>query len=164
MGVARQGAARPGWAWLGGAGRGLARLGVARQGKEFHYLGEGMNKQVRTEHAEAVHFATRCRMSEARYPALKLLFACPNGGDRHRIVAAKMKAEGVKAGIPDYVLLFPAQGFHGLAIELKSLTGYASREQKDWIERLRANGYRAEVCRGADAAWAVVCDYLGIKP
>lgn len=122
-----------------------------------------MNKAVCTEHAEAVHFARMCKLHETRYPALRNLFAVPNGGDRHKIVAAKMKAEGQKSGVPDYVLLFPANGFHGLAIELKSMTGYASRDQKDWIERLRDNGYRAEVCRGADAAWATVKDYLGIK-
>ena len=122
-----------------------------------------MNKVVRTEHAEAVHFAKICKLHEVRHPALLNLFAVPNGGDRHKIVAAKMKAEGQKPGVPDYMLMFPCGDFHGLAIELKSMTGYASREQKDWIERLRLNGYRAEVCRGADAAWETVRDYLGIK-
>jgi hypothetical protein len=117
-----------------------------------------------TEHAEAVRLMQMVRVHESRFPALKLLFAVPNGGDRNKIVAAKMKAEGVKPGVPDYVLTFPAQEFHGLAIELKSRTGYASREQKDWIEALRANGYRAEVCRGWEQAWAVLCDYLGIPP
>jgi hypothetical protein len=115
-----------------------------------------------SEHVEAVNFMRRVRAHGMRWPALQLLFAVPNGGDRHRIVAAKMKAEGVRAGVPDYLLLFPVEPYHGLAIELKSLSGYASAEQKIWIERLRNNGYRAEICRGADAAWAVVCDYLGI--
>ena len=121
-----------------------------------------MTAIARTEHAEAVHLMQIVALHETRYPALRNLFAVPNGGDRHKIVAAKMKREGVKSGIPDYVLLWPTADFHGLAIELKSMTGYASREQKVWIERLRANGYRAEVCRGADAAWQVLRDYLGI--
>lgn len=123
-----------------------------------------MSKENPTEHAEAVHFMRLVNLHQGRYPALRNLFAVPNGGDRHRIVAAKMKAEGVRPGIPDYVVLFPVEPHHGLAIELKSMTGYASREQKEWIERLRANGYRAEVCRGADQAWRVVCEYLGIPP
>lgn len=122
-----------------------------------------MTKDHPTEHAEAVRLMQMVKLHENRHPALRQMFAVPNGGDRHRIVAAKMKAEGVKPGVPDYVMLFPVDGFHGLAIELKSMTGYASREQKDWIERLRDNGYRAEVCRGATAAWAVISDYLSIK-
>lgn len=119
-----------------------------------------MTREHPTEHAEAVHLMRMVRLHENRYPALQNLFAVPNGGDRHRIVAAKMKAEGTRAGVPDYLLLHPVGEWHGLAIELKSMTGYASREQKLWIERLRDNGYRAEVCRGADAAWKVITEYL----
>lgn len=117
-----------------------------------------------TEHVEAVRLMQMVRVHESRFPALKLLFAVPNGGDRNKIVAAKMKAEGVRAGVPDYLLPFPAHEFHGLAIELKSQTGYPSREQKDWIAALRANGYRAEVCRGWEQAWRVLSEYLGIPP
>lgn len=100
------------------------------------------------------------RLHEASHPALRMLFAVPNGGDRHKIVAAKMKAEGVKPGVPDYMLPVARGGFNGLAIELKSLTGYASKEQKEWIAALREQGWRAEVCRGGDKAWDVVRDYL----
>lgn len=121
-----------------------------------------MTKANPTEHAEAVALMKMVLLHEVRYPALKLLFAVPNGGDRHKIVAAKMKREGVRAGVPDYVLMFPAQGFHGLAVELKSQTGYASREQKGWIEQLRANGYQAHVCRGWEQAWRVIAEYVGI--
>ncbi len=54
----------------------------------------------------------------------------------------------------------PRGGFHGLYIELKSLTGYASREQRQFIANVRRHGYRAEVCRGWEQAWAVIRDYL----
>jgi hypothetical protein len=121
-----------------------------------------MTREHPTEHVEALNLMRVVRLHEPRFPALKLLYAVPNGGDRNKVVAAKMKAEGVRPGVPDYALPFPAQGFHGLYIELKSRTGYASREQREWLERLRANGYRAEVCRGWEAAWWLLCDYLGI--
>lgn len=119
-----------------------------------------MAVNARTEHAEAVSFMRAVRMAEAGKPELRLLFAVPNGGDRNTIVAAKMKAEGVRPGVPDYLMPVPRGGYIGLAIELKSLTGYASREQKAWIEALREQGWRAEVCRGWEAAWRVVNDYL----
>lgn len=116
-----------------------------------------------SEHVEAVHLFRLVRLHEAQRPALKLLFAAPNGGLRNKIVAAKMKAEGVRAGVPDYLLPVPSGDFIGLAIELKTLTGYASREQKDWIAALRQAGWRAEVCRGHALAWSVICDYLGMR-
>lgn len=121
-----------------------------------------MSTPSRSEHVEAMHFMHMVRLHESRFPGLRNLFAVPNGGDRNRVVAAKMKGEGVRSGVPDYLLLVPSPEYHGLAIELKAMGGYASKEQKDWIARLRENGYRAEVCRGAAAAWLVVCDYLVI--
>lgn len=121
-----------------------------------------MNARTRTEHAEAVSLMKQVALNEARYPALRNLFAIPNGGDRHPVVAAKMKGEGVKSGVPDYFLAVPVPGHAGLFLELKSATGYASREQKHWVERLRDSGYRCEVARGAEAAWRVIAEYLSI--
>ena len=114
----------------------------------------------RTEHAEAVALMRMVRMHESRDPRLRLLFAVPNGGDRHKIVAAKMKAEGVKPGVPDYLLPVSSGGYSGLAVELKSQTGYPSKEQKQWISDLRGAGWRAEVCRGWEQAWRVISEYL----
>ena len=121
-----------------------------------------MTKAPRTEHVEAVTLMKVVKLHEMRYPQLKLFFAVPNGGDRNKIVAAKMKAEGVRPGVPDYFLPVPHGTYNGLVIELKSMTGYASREQKDWIEQLRHYGWRAEVCRGWEAAWSLILDYLKI--
>lgn len=120
-----------------------------------------MNATIPTEHAEAVALMKLVKMHEGRWPALRMMFAIPNGGDRHPIVARKMKAEGVKPGVPDYVIPVPSGDYIGLAVELKSLTGYASREQKQWISDLRAQGWRAEVCRGATEAWRVISEYMG---
>lgn len=114
----------------------------------------------RTEHAEAVTLIKAVRVAEQTHPELRLLFAVPNGGDRHPAVAAKLKAEGVKAGVPDYFLLVPRGGYHGLALELKTQTGSASREQKAWISELTRHGYKAVVCRGWGAALDTIFNYL----
>ena len=117
----------------------------------------------RTEHAEAVALMRMVRLHESRMPALRLLHAIANGGDRHPATAARLRAEGVRAGVPDYCLPVARGGFHGLYIELKTATGYPSREQKAWISDLLAEGYRAEVCRGWSAAWDVIVEYLGAE-
>jgi hypothetical protein len=119
-----------------------------------------VSRRERTEHAEAVALMRMVRLHEARWPELRLLYAIPNGGDRHPVVAAKMKAEGVRAGVPDYCLPVARGGYHGLYVELKTPTGYPSREQRAWIAALREQGYRAEVCRGWAAAWDVIREYM----
>lgn len=99
-------------------------------------------------------------LHEGKYPQLRLLFAVPNGGWRNKVVAAKLKAEGVKSGVPDLLLPVPMGQYAGLAIEMKSATGTISPEQKLWIADLRACGWQAEICRGWEAAWDVLRCYL----
>lgn len=87
----------------------------------------------------------------------------PNGGKRNVREAARMKGEGVRKGWPDYLLAMARQGYHGLYIELKRQRGGSvSADQRDVHKMLRAEGYRVEVCKGFDAARAVVRDYLSM--
>jgi hypothetical protein len=117
-----------------------------------------------TEHQEAVALMQAVRLNEARHPELLMLFAVPNGGDRHKAVAAKLKAEGVKPGVPDYVFPVARGEYRGLVIELKRLKrGNTSGEQAQWIEAFRQQGWRAEVCKGWEQALAVLADYLGVR-
>lgn len=93
------------------------------------------------------------------------LFAVPNGGKRDLRTAARLKAEGVRPGVPDLFLALPRGEASGLWIELKRRRGGAvSPDQRAMIDRLRAAGYAVEVCAGADAAWATLCDYLDRDP
>jgi VRR-NUC domain-containing protein len=116
-----------------------------------------------SEHAEQADLFRLVDLYSARYPALLNVAAIPNGGARHPATGARLKAEGVRAGYPDLFCAWPRLPFAGLFIELKTATGRVAPEQAAWHERLRAAGYRVEVCRGAAAAWAVLCDYLGIS-
>lgn len=95
-----------------------------------------------------------------RWPFLRFMYHCPNGGSRNKAEAARLKAQGVKAGVPDIFLPYPKDGYHGLYIELKTDIGKATEEQKDWLEYLSAAGYYTDVCHGFYAAVAVIEDYL----
>lgn len=99
-------------------------------------------------------------MNRGKYPALFWLFHTPNGGSRHPAEAAHLKKMGVKPGVPDLCLPYPVEPWHGLWIEMKSLTGKPTALQKQWIEQLRANGYAAFVCRGAESAINCLLAYL----
>jgi len=88
------------------------------------------------------------------------LFAIPNGGQRHILVASKMKAEGVRRGVPDLMLPVPMQRYHGLFIEMKKEKGKTTEEQENWLDYLNEQGYCAMVCRGFDEAKIVIINYL----
>ena len=76
------------------------------------------------------------------------IFAIPNGGARSITTAAKLKVEGVSAGVPD--LYVPEWK---LWIEMKRTKGgVVDKAQKDWHEYLTAIGDVVIVCRGADEA------------
>ena len=91
------------------------------------------------------------------YPDVRI-FAIPNGGHRHPAVAAKLKATGASAGVPD--LFIPA--WH-LWIEMKRVKGgTVSAEQKDWLKYLEEVGYCVKVCKGAEAAKEQITAFLTI--
>ncbi len=102
-------------------------------------------------------------MARGRMPELRLMFHVPNGGARSKAEAARFKAEGVKPGGPDICPPVPRGEDHGLWIEMKRLAGgRASADQKKWMQDLREQGYRAEICEGWQAAAAVIKDYLEV--
>ena len=120
------------------------------------------NPHARTsEHVEQVTLMRWAALHERKWPELRLLHAVPNGGARHKAVAAAMKAEGVKPGVPDLDLPVARGGWHGLRIELKAKGGKVSPHQAQWIADLSAEGYCVAVCVGWEAARDVLMEYLG---
>jgi hypothetical protein len=97
-------------------------------------------------------------------PEVKRLYAIPNGGFRHKAVAGKMKAQGVRAGVPDFALDVARGGYHGLRIELKRrVGGTLSPAQRDWIAWLTDQGYLAVVCKGWEEARDKLIEYLSLE-
>lgn len=74
--------------------------------------------------------------------------------------AGILKAEGVKAGVPDLHLPVARGGYHSLYVEMKSQTGTPSEAQKEWIAALLAEGNLAGMRRGCAAAVDVLEKYL----
>lgn len=103
-------------------------------------------------------------LESGAHPELALLHAIPNGGKRSKSEAARMKAAGVKPGVPDMFLPVAREGCHGLYIELKRRDGgRVSTEQTAWMEALARQGYKTALCHGWDAAREEIQRYLGGK-
>lgn len=115
-----------------------------------------------SEHSEQAALIEMCRAHEARHPALRLIYAIPNGGARDAITGARLRAEGVKRGVPDLCLPVAARGQTSLWIEMKHGRNKPTPEQEWWIDALTEAGARVVVCYSADEAWSEIRDYLGI--
>lgn len=91
---------------------------VARQRKRSGYSEEHLQIAL-ANHLNAVELTTK---------SLKW-FHVPNGGKRNVVVAQKLKAQGVKRGVPDACILIPGKV---IFIELKAEHGTLSPEQKQF--------------------------------
>lgn len=87
----------------------------------------------------------------------------PNGGFRSKPEAARFKAQGVKAGVPDICIAVARGGYFGLYIEFKATPpkdSVVSPAQKEWLIKLEMCGYKAVLCKGFDSIKAEVESYL----
>ena len=118
-----------------------------------------------TEHEEQCALFAWAEANEGAFPELANMFAVPNGGYRPMATAQRLAEEGVKAGVPDALLLCRRGPYGGLAIELKRAdrSNHATPEQRAWLKRLAAAGYMAVICYGADEAIGVIAAYLQME-
>lgn len=85
----------------------------------------------------------------------------PNGGARSPREGARLKAEGVRAGYPDYVLDVPRGTSAGLRLELKPPGGSPPRpHQLEHLQRLETRGYTVAIAYGWHEARNAIEDYL----
>ena len=115
-----------------------------------------------TEHDEQAALFEWADLAQGEHPELCMLFAIPNGGARHPAVAAQLKAEGVRAGVPDIFLACARGRWHGCFIELKRAdrSNHATSAQRAWIEMLRRYGFSAVVAYGCAEAQQAIMSYL----
>jgi hypothetical protein len=93
----------------------------------------------------------------------KLIFHPVNEGNMPVQYRAKLKAKGMKNGIPDIILLSPGAKHSYGVIELKRANGVFSdltKEQKENLEQAHGEGGFAAVAFGYDAAIAALVEYF----
>lgn len=115
-----------------------------------------------SEHGEQVVLFRWLDLLAPHWPELVgATYAVPNGGLRSKAAAGKLKAEGVRAGIPDICVPVPAGEFASLRIELKAASsGAATASQRRMAPMLEALGNRVVVCHGWELAAREITTYL----
>lgn len=120
--------------------------------------GKVRHEQREAEEQEAL--ITWTRYNETRFPELTLLFHIPNGGSRNKFEAKRLKAQGVKAGVPDLFLPVPRGAFHGLFVEMKYGKNKQTDSQRQWERRLTEQKYAYFVCYSWREAADTIEKYL----
>lgn len=86
--------------------------------------------------------------------------AIPNQGRRSYKNASRMKAEGMKKGMPDVVIFYPSGFYHGMFIEFKSEKGKPSVDQIKMMETLTENDYYCCYCYSLEDGIREIRGYL----
>lgn len=146
-------------------------------------------KQERPEHDEQVMLFNKIEEYRDEYPVLASIFAVPNGEYRPQAVGARLKAEGLQAGVLDICVPVPrvwneddgtngieittddwyyAYVTPGLWVEIKApgkcvgSTLGTSPEQRVWATIFSELGWQVVVVDTWEQAWFEVLSYLGL--
>ena len=112
------------------------------------------------EQQEQIAIFQWAKLEEQTYPELRLMYHIPNGGQRNKATAGRLKAAGVKRGVPDICLPVPRGGYAGLYVELKAGKNRPTPEQAYWLEALARYGYFTAVCYGFEEAVKTITKYI----
>jgi hypothetical protein len=112
-----------------------------------------------SEHSHQAALFAWAAIATKQYPELKWMFAIPN--QRHGVIAgARMKAEGVKAGVWDIFLPAPRGNWNGMFIEMKVGSNMLSKEQAIFGQCMSDNDYFICVCYSWEEARYAIQTYL----
>ena len=96
-----------------------------------------------------------------QYPQYdRMLFAIPNGGHRDIRTAARLKAEGVKRGVPDLFLSVPRWHYHGLYIEMKHGKNTLTKDQEEFFKQASDLGYCCMDCYSVEEFIGIINGYI----
>lgn len=99
-----------------------------------------------------------------KYPELALMYHIPNEGKRSLATGGRLKAMGLKKGVPDICLPVPRGKYHGLYVEMKrEIGGKLTEDQYNWLKALDGQGYAVTLCHGWRKAAVEIETYLKIK-
>jgi len=91
-----------------------------------------------------------------------MLFTCTLGGvflGKSNWKQKKILSKHYSKGVPDILIFEPSKKYNGLMIELKLTYNKPTKEQKEWIAKLNARGYKAVICYKLDEVIEIIKTY-----
>jgi hypothetical protein len=86
-----------------------------------------------------------------------------SGGSGDAQYGSSLNRLGRKKGVPDWHVMIPSNGYHGLYVELKrsrKVDSSTSKEQKDFLLMAESLGYKCVIAYGYKAALKSIEKYL----
>lgn len=117
-------------------------------------------KRREPEHDEQCLFFDALRLMEKTNPALSVACHIPNESKSSIRRRVKLKAAGLRKGMPDIFIPVTNQKYSGLFIEMKVKPNRLSDAQHSVLKQLNANGYLALVCWSGEEAIETLKRYL----
>lgn len=99
-----------------------------------------------------------------QYPFIRYCATMGGQYQPYKSQRMKMKHTGFVKGIPDLIIYEARGGYFGFFIEIKTLKGYPTKEQKQWIEDLNKRGYLACCLKGLDSIISAIDVYFKLPP
>ena len=98
----------------------------------------------------------------AKYLDLKKVLWCHVANERKTSfqAGARLKAKGVKSGVPDCLIFSKSLNYNGLALELKIKPNKPTDNQLIWLSDLSMLNWKCEVVYTFDDAKKIIDDYL----
>jgi len=118
-----------------------------------------MKYALKSEDTEQIGVIQWSQWNMNKYPELKWLHHCPNGGNRNTKEAVKLKQMGVKAGVSDLCLPYPKGIYCGLYIEMKYGDNRQQDTQKEFLADMAAARHFVATCYSAEEAVKVIEEY-----
>ena len=123
-------------------------------------LGRHMPKPIPKIPSESVEQLKLVNLLRWQYPDV-LFHSIPNGAKVHPATAARLKAEGMTAGVSDLFFAEPRGKYHGLYLEMKRKKGNSmSPKQHEWFAQASVRGYAVACGKGFEKALKLIEDYL----
>ncbi len=116
-----------------------------------------------TEHGHQAAVFCWAAQNMPSYPCLAWMHAIPNGGQRSKSQASRLKVEGVKSGVADIFLPVLRGNCAGLYIEMKREDGMPSDVSEDQLAFgafVTMQGYGWTVAFGWEDAIRILIGYL----
>ena len=120
-----------------------------------------MRRSKSSEHQEQAAVIAWWRLACKGYGLPEFaLFAVPNAAKRSYALASHLKAEGLRAGIPDLFLAVPKEYTSGAFLEMKAHPNKPTAAQHEVLLWLQKASYVTEVCYSAEQAITAIKTYL----
>ena len=119
-------------------------------------------RSTASEHAIQAAFIEWCHVMSKIDNRFEYIFGVPNAAKRSQYIARKMLEEGLSAGVPDVLCLFPTSHYPGFAIEFKSAGKIPTKQQARWLGRLHAAGWKVGVLYSVEEAVAFTTAYFAV--